>query len=282
MSVAIYDISYGYKPIQLLLNIHASLSSIYVLNWLQIMKIQNHSGASITRLSMPAQAINDKNQLNASPINQDNISLSELGKVSQKIDALFEEVDKIYMTQLSADQKQLLEESYSKLGSIFNKNLSDSEFEKKANAVFAKIDDIFAGAERKLSQEEKEKLNALNEQIDSLLSIEEEHFEQQMSNEVDIALQQRDELLISNLSANQKNELKSLNESLAMLFEDSGFTNADEVNKIFDKIDGILDASFYQLSEANRNKVNQLDSEIDHLFNEMYQFDTADVTYQQG
>lgn len=233
-------------------------------------------------------AISSSNQTNnqdIKPVNQvthtnDTLTISDLGKVTQEIDSLFDKVDNIYMTHLSAEQKQELETSYQQLDTLFESKQPNEAQDKKINALFEKIDSIFTSAEKSLSPNEQDTLSKLESKIDNLLEIENEGFGSQINEDLDSAFKQRDELLTSKLSSQQKNDLKSLNESLNALFDNlTNDENNDKANKLFEKIDNILQSSYNKLSESNKNKVDELDSNINNLFQDLEQTIEENITY---
>ncbi|MBU2968548.1 hypothetical protein KO527_04135 [Pseudoalteromonas sp. C2R02] len=243
------------------------------------MQIQNPTHISAI------SSTNQTNNQDIKPVNQvthtnDTLKISDLGKVTQEIDSLFDKVDNIYMTHLSAEQKQELETSYQQLDTLFESKQPNEAQDKKINALFEKIDSIFTSAEKSLSPNEQDTLSKLESKIDNLLEIENEGFGSQINEDLDSAFKQRDELLTSKLSSQQKNDLKSLNESLNALFDNlTNDENNDKANKLFEKIDNILQSSYNKLSESDKNKVDELDSNINNLFQDLEQTIEENITY---
>jgi len=233
------------------------------------MQIQNSTHiSSISNISHPPEQSPKTN--NPVSLSTDTLNISDLGKVTQEIDSLFDKVDNIYMTHLSADQKKELEASYQQLDSLFESEQPNDAQEKQINAIFEKIDNIFTAAEKSLTPDEQEALSKLENKIDNLLEIENEGFENQINEELDTAFKQRDELLTSKLTAQQKSELTSLNESLNTLFDNlSEDDNTEKANKLFEKIDNILQSSYNKLSEEDKSTVNEIDNNINNLFQEL-------------
>lgn len=243
------------------------------------MQIQN------TTQTSTISSTNQTNNQDIKPVNQvthanDTLNISDLGKVTQEIDSLFDKVDNIYMTHLSADQKKELETSYQQLDTLFESEQPTEAQDKKINALFDKIDSIFTSAEKSLTPDEQDTLSKLESKIDNLLEIENEGFESQINEELDFAFKQRDDLLTSKLSSQQKNELTSLNESLNALFDNlTNDGNNDKANKLFEKIDNILQSSYNKLSDSDKNKVDALDNNINNLYQDLEQTIEENITY---
>jgi len=243
------------------------------------MQIQNATHIS------PITSINQTNSLDIKLNNQeshssDTANISDLGKVTQQIDSLFDKVDNIYMTHLSGDQQKELESSYQQLDALFESEQPNKAQDKKINALFEKIDSIFTSAEKSLTPDEQETLSNLENKIDSLLEIENDGFENKINEELDSAFKQRDELLTSKLSSQQKNELKTLNESLNTLFDNfSDDENTAKANKLFEQIDNILQSSYNKLSDGDKNKVDEIDNNINNLFQDLESTLEDDITY---
>jgi len=227
-----------------------------------------------------SQKINNDKKLNSQPIVNsatDEVSISSQGMSHQKIDSLFNQADAIYQSHITPKQQKFLDESYAKLDELFSKS-SPSELEQKnADALFDKIDLVFEQAEKQLTPSEKEKLSAINTKLDELLGSQDMQLDDNFSEEVDKLFQQSEDLLTSKLSTEQKKTLDGLNKQLNALFEKS---NVDDegVEGIFDKIDNILNQGYEKLSNDEKNKLDDYDSEIDKLFNQFDPKDT-DINY---
>jgi tRNA C32,U32 (ribose-2'-O)-methylase TrmJ len=222
-----------------------------------------------------SQKISNDKKLNSQPtVNSatDEVSISSQGMSHQKIDSLFNQADAIYQSHITPKQQKFLDESYAKLDELFNKS-SPSELEQKnADGLFDKIDLVFEQAEKQLTPSEKDQLAVINTKLDELLGSQDMQLDDNFSEEVDKLFQQSEDLLTSKLSTEQKKTLDGLNKQLNALFEKS---NVDDegVEGIFDKIDNILNQGYDKLSNDEKNKLDDYDSEIDKLFN---QFDPKD------
>ncbi|SFD00059.1 hypothetical protein [Pseudoalteromonas denitrificans] len=244
------------------------------------MKIQNQAVIAPQHNVKSVQSDSQTTQSNNVKSIADKPNISEAGKVTQQIDSLFDKVDNIYMTHLSSEQKKELDTSYKKLDELFEKQELSPAQDKTINALFDKIDEIFTSAEKSLTPKEQETLANLDLKINDLLEVENKGFETQINEELDGLFSQREGLLTSKLSSQQKNELKGLNESLNALFDNlDSDENTQQANKLFEKIDNILQSSYNTLSEDDKNKVDQLDQNINNLFEELDQNFEDSLTY---
>jgi 5'-3' exonuclease len=155
--------------------------------------------------------------------------------------------------------------------------------DKSVEKIFNKIDNIFTEAESSLTTKEQENLASIEIKIDELLEKENSFFDKNL-NELDNLFTQRDEVLTSTLNSKQKDQLKQLNESLNNIYK--AFDNSPvhqesdkQVELLFNKIDSILNASFEQLSEKDKEKVNQYDNDIDTLLDKTLDFNNNEISY---
>jgi len=241
------------------------------------MKISQGNDASL----ISAQAISNienqqmnkqgkANYLSATHSAVDEVSISSQGNTHQKIDSLFNQADEIYQSHITSKQLKLLNESYDELDQLFS-NSSPSELEQKdADELFDKINHIFEQVEKQLSPSEKEQLAKINNKLDELLGTQDLQLEDNFSEKVDTLFQQSEDLLSSKLTTEQKKTLDDLNQQLNALFEKNNVDD-EATEKVFDKIDNILNQGYEKLSNDEKNKLDGYHIEIDELFTELEQ-----------
>lgn len=195
----------------------------------------------------------------------DEVSISSLGSINQKIDSLFTQADAIYQSHITPNQQKALNESYTKLDELFSNSSPSDHQQKNADILFSKIEQIFTQAEKQLTSSEKEQLAVIDSQLDELLGKEDMQLEYIFNEDVEKLFQQSEDLLTSKLSAEQKKSLDDLNNQLNSLFEKSNVED-ETVDKLFDKIDNILNISFDKLSSNEKYKFDNYNQEIDELF----------------
>ena len=183
-------------------------------------------------------------------------NLSPSGKLMQELDGLFAQVDGIYESKFTAEDKRTLDEAYAKLDKLFGEGEPSEADEKVAEQLFAKVDAVFEKAESKMSAGELKQLTALDQEIG------------EREDKLDVALEQElGSLLASKLSSAEKKELDQLNEQLSGLFAQSNLSDEQQetVDSLFGEIDKLVNKSFNQLSEQDQEKVMALSGEIDAL-----------------
>jgi len=200
----------------------------------------------------------------------DEVSLSSFGKISQKIDSLFEQADTIYQSHITPSQQKTLNDSYQKLDELFSKNSPSDHQQKSADLLFDKIDNIFEQAEKKLTPMEEEQLETINIKLDELLGAEDIQLGDIMNEDIDKLFQQSENLLTSKLTTQQKKSLDELNQQLSSLFEKNKI-DEEGVENIFSKIDNIIGQGYEKLTNKEKDKLDNLDSQIDELFKELDQ-----------
>lgn len=84
--------------------------------------------------------------------------ISELGKLTQKMDSISAEADSLLMKPLSSEQKKAIETLYDQI----------DKGEKREEVAFQEIDKIFERGFQKLSSEDKEKVEELFQQLETL------------------------------------------------------------------------------------------------------------------
>lgn len=202
----------------------------------------------------------------------DIVLISEQSKIQNNIDGLYEQVDKIYMSHISASDKKSLENAYAELDKLFQSGQSTAADDKRAEQLFNQVDKIFNLAEAKLNPQEKQKIDALNSQIDSLFDDYEGDIFDELPDDLLRTIEpledELDKILSSRLSAEQKDKLEGLHNEIAKLFDKSDLTDKDEkaIEKAFDKIDGIMNKSFDNLTAEQKQRVEALEGQIDGLF----------------
>lgn len=202
----------------------------------------------------------------------DTVQFSDQSMIHNQIDDLYSQVDGIYMSHVSAADKKTLEKAYAELDKLYQSGQTTEAQDKRAEELFGQIDKIFSSAEAKLSPEDKKKVDALNEKIDVLFEqYDEDYFEElpdELLAELEPLEQELDQILTSKLSKEQKDKLDGLHAQIGKLFERTEHSEADEkaIEKAFDKIDNIMNKSFQALSDEDKQRVNQLESQIDGLF----------------
>ncbi len=219
------------------------------------------------------QQINNNKKLSSltiTPTGVDEVSISSQGSTYQKIDSLFNQADAIYQSHIPPKQLELLNESYAQLDELFSKSSPSDLEQKNADVLFDKIDHIFEQAEKQLTLPEKEQLVAINTKLDELLGTEELQLEDDFNEKIDTLFQQSDDLLNSKLTTEQKKTLDDLNKQLNSLFEKNNL-NDEAAEGIFDKIDNILNQGYEKLSNDEKNKLNNYDTNIDELFSQLDQ-----------
>jgi tRNA C32,U32 (ribose-2'-O)-methylase TrmJ len=202
--------------------------------------------------------------------NTDEVSLSALGKSNQKIDSLFDQADAIYQSHITPNQQKALNESYEQLDQLYSKNSPSDVEQKTADALFDKIDKIFEQAEKKLTPAEEKQLENINTKLDELLGEESFQLEDMMNEDIEKLFQQSEDLLTSKLSTKQKKTLDDLNQQLSSLFDKSNVDD-ESVDKLFGKIDSIINQGYEKLSSKEKDQLNSFDTELDELFNQLDQ-----------
>jgi len=212
-----------------------------------------------------------KSETMASPLSTvDEVSLSYFGKTSQKIDSLFEQADAIYQSHITPNQQKILNESYQKLDDIFSKNSPSDHEQKTADVIFDKINNIFEQAEKRLTPMEEEQLETINTKLDELLGAEDIQLGDIMNDDIDKLFQQSENLLTSKLTTQQKKSLDDLNQQLSSLFEKNKIDDKG-VENIFSKIDNIISQGYEKLTNTEKDKLDDFDSQIDELLTELDQ-----------
>ena len=222
--------------------------------------------------STPSTTNNTQSE-NQTSINQINktVTLSPEAKSLQSLDALYEEVDSIYESHLSAKDVKAIDKLYSQLDDIFSKQQPTQGEQAEADKLIEKLDTIFESAERSLTAEDQTRLSKLDTQIES---IEELLFENdlnmlspEMEEQLDTLADEQNSILLSQVSAKEKKQLNAINEQLQHLFSSMELGDADQkqVTRLFDTLDSIMNQAFNKLSDQDQQRVSDLDEQINGI-----------------
>lgn len=127
----------------------------------------------VTQKSTIQQISNEEVQSHLStskltPASTKQVSLSEEGKLTQKIDAASNEIDKILLRYVSPEQKKELNGIYTKLEGLFSKESLTGKEEKSAEVLFEQVHNILESSIDKLSTEEHKTVDKLGITMDTL------------------------------------------------------------------------------------------------------------------
>jgi hypothetical protein len=103
---------------------------------------------------------------NIDKINEVTISLA--GKLNQEIDTASDKIDDILLSHTTPEQKQALDDIYSKLDSLFSKDKLTSKEESSADALFEKVHVILVSSVDKLTEAEHKTVDKLTDKMDIL------------------------------------------------------------------------------------------------------------------
>jgi len=117
---------------------------------------------------------------------------------------------------------------------------------------------------------EEEQLETINTKLDELLGAEDIQLGDIMNEDIDKLFQQSENLLTSKLTTQQKKSLDELNQQLSSLYEKNKIDD-EGVENIFSKIDSIIGQGYEKLTNNEKDKLDNLDSQIDELFTELDQ-----------
>lgn len=205
----------------------------------------------------------------------DAVRLSEESFMYQKLDDLYDQVDSIYLSHVSAADKKMLEKAYAELDALYQSDKSSDVQNQRADALFVQIDNIFNAASAHLSEDERQRIDQLNEKIDVLFEQYEDETFAELPDDVYAALEplekELDGILNSKLSAQQKDKLNELHQKIGRLFDQSAHSEDDEqaIEAAFDKIDGIMNKSFAALSKEDKGRVEALENQIERLYDSL-------------
>ena len=195
------------------------------------------------------------------------VQISEDAKINQQIDDLFNQVDEIFMSHLTPQQKAELKQSYKKLDEIFAHSGANAPISKAEEKIFDRIDNIFIEAEKSLSKEDLDKLNKLDDSINQLFG-QEQLPDDKFFEQLDALENDQTSLLMTSLSKKQKDEIDSLNKTLEAIFKQQNMSKEDEekVDKLFAGINSILNQGYNNLSQQNKDKVDALNESVETLY----------------
>lgn len=197
--------------------------------------------------------------------NTEQVSISNLGMLSNEIDNVFDQMDNIYTSKLSQQQKSALESYYKELDQMFEKQSFSHEGEAKVDELFDKIDALYSQSEQQFTAQDWQALDKLNNKADHLIDREDSLFER-LDDQAQALESEQEDLLVSQLSSKEKQQLADYHQQLNSLFNATKDNDEASINKIFDKIDSILNAGFEKLSDDEKKQFKTLEEKLDGLY----------------
>ncbi len=222
-------------------------------------------------------ASQSKNNLEEIAKFNDIVMFSEQSLMQNQVDDLYQQLDAVYLSRISNADKKSLESAYAQLDQIFKTSQPSELQDKQAEKLFAQIDQIFTTAQAALTGTDKQRIEVLNDKIDGLFEdIETDSLEDvpdELLIELDPLELELDNILSSTLTGEQKKELSTLHSQIGRLFDQNERSEQDNkvIEAAFDKIDGILNRSYDALTDADKQRVQLLESNIDDVFDAMEQ-----------
>lgn len=195
----------------------------------------------------------------------DSVSLSSQGQSLNKLDQLFGQVDAIYENYMSKNDLKKTEEIYQKLEKM-GSGQDDEAFNRQAEPLFEQLNKIFSDVESRFSKQDAAKLDQLYQQIDQE--------EEGQFGKIDSLVEEQDNLLLSKLSAKDKQQVENLNKQLEALFSGNFQSEEDQetINSLFESLDKTLNKGYQQLNDQERARVDGLSQQIGQLEEQLGDF----------
>lgn len=241
-------------------------------------RVQTAQGGEVQTVT---QAREEKSELN----------ISAQGQSLNQLDKLYEQVDNIYESKLSAEELKEIDNIYSQLDQIFAAGNPGAAQQAEADRLFETLDTTFAKVENALTADEKKKIGELESQIESIEgSMPEDEIEgffaevEEQFEEIEALDEQQEDILLATLNAQDKKQVDDIHKQLESLF-DSADLNEDQekvVDKLFDTLDSIMNKAYNQLSDADKEQVAEINEQIEEIEGDMLSnLDEQMNAYQQ-
>lgn len=197
----------------------------------------------------------------------DTLSISNIGEMAKNIDDLFEQMDQIYMSKLTDQQKSDIKDYYRQVDELFEEEQLTLAGEKKLEALFTNIDNIYQLSEQKFTAQDWQSLETLDQKAEQLIAVEDDLFSQ-LDEELSNIEERQYDLIASQLSNKETNQLANYHDQIERLFNATNVLSDNKNQKLtelFSKIESIWHSGFEKLSKEQKQTYNKFEDKLTYL-----------------